>query len=438
MSISSAMNASVAGLGAQASQLAVISDNIANSATAGYKRGISDFSALVIGANRSSYTAGGVTAQTVRLVGERGSLTTTSNATDIAIGGRGFLPVTRANDVASLGAGGGDLPFQLTTTGSFYPDANGFLTTASGLVLMGVPVDASGQVPGFPRTTAEALVPVQIEANEIVGSPTTVMSVAANLPAAGTEAGAPGTAPTLAVTYYDNLGRAQTLTYTFTPTVPAAGAPPSNEWTMSIADSASGGAVVGEYVLAFDDDRATGGLLASVTTASGGAYDPATGTATLTVAGGPLELSLGRPGQQGGFTQLAADFSPIAMTRDGAAAASLVGVEVDPAGFVLARYDSGDTRRLYQIPVVDVPNPNGLTALSNQAYAVSQASGDFILWDAGDGPTGALQGFAREESAVDVAQELTSLIETQRAYSSNAKVIQTVDEMLQETTNIKR
>jgi len=62
----------------------------------------------------------------------------------------------------------------------------------------------------------------------------------------------------------------------------------------------------------------------------------------------------------------------------------------------------------------------------------------YFLWDAGQGPTGDVVGYAREESATDVAGELTAMIQTQRAYSSNAKVIQTVDEMLQETTNIKR
>jgi flagellar hook protein FlgE len=61
-----------------------------------------------------------------------------------------------------------------------------------------------------------------------------------------------------------------------------------------------------------------------------------------------------------------------------------------------------------------------------------------FLWDAGEGPTGSVLGFAREGSTTDVAEELTQLIVTQRAYSSNAKVIQTVDEMLQETQNIKR
>ncbi|WP_373030217.1 flagellar basal body rod C-terminal domain-containing protein, partial [Sulfitobacter sp.] len=65
-------------------------------------------------------------------------------------------------------------------------------------------------------------------------------------------------------------------------------------------------------------------------------------------------------------------------------------------------------------------------------------SGAYFLWNAGDGPTGDIKSYAREESTTDVATELTTMIRTQRAYSSNAKVIQTVDEMLQETTNIKR
>ena len=69
---------------------------------------------------------------------------------------------------------------------------------------------------------------------------------------------------------------------------------------------------------------------------------------------------------------------------------------------------------------------------------VSPTSGSFFLWDAGDGPTGSVAGYALEASTTDVAAELTDLIQTQRAYSSNAKIIQTVDEMLQETTNIKR
>ena len=117
---------------------------------------------------------------------------------------------------------------------------------------------------------------------------------------------------------------------------------------------------------------------------------------------------------------------------------NMTSVEVDANGFVHAFFDTGITRRIFQIPLVDMPNPNGMVALDEQTYLPSTDSGTFFLWDAGDGPTGDVVAFAREESATDVAGELTDMIQTQRAYSSNAKVIQTVDEMLQETTNIKR
>ena len=116
----------------------------------------------------------------------------------------------------------------------------------------------------------------------------------------------------------------------------------------------------------------------------------------------------------------------------------MTSVEVDSQGMVQAYFDTGLTRTIFQVPLVDLPNPNGLLAMDRQTYLPSTTSGSFFLWDASDGPTGDIVSFAREESTTDVAAELTSLIQTQRAYSSNAKVIQTVDEMLQETTNIKR
>ena len=149
-------------------------------------------------------------------------------------------------------------------------------------------------------------------------------------------------------------------------------------------------------------------------------------------------MTIGKLGDTNGLTELSDSFAPTAITKDGSPVGNLTGVEADEKGYITATYDTGFTRRLYQIPLVDVPNLNGLKALNNESYQISPDSGSFFLWDAGDGPTGSVAGYAREGSTTDVAAELTSLIQTQRAYSSNAKVIQTVDEMLQETTNIKR
>ena len=433
MSMSSSLNAGIAGLTANANKLASISDNIANSSTFGYKRVQTDFHSMVISASGGNYSAGGVRSTSSRLIDERGPLVSTSNATDMAVRGRGMLPVATASEVA---ADNGSLTMLLTTTGSFRTDSEGYLTTDSGLVLLGWPAEPDGTISTFPRDTSEGLEPVQINVNQFSGEPTTSMSLGVNLPATETEATSSGTTQELSIEYFDNLGTSESLGITFTPTVPASGA--SNEWTMVITDSALSNAVVGEYVMTFDNSRALGGTLASVATVSGGTYDTSTGTLIVTVDGGPIEIDIGMIGESDGITQLSDTFAPVSIIKDGTPVGNMTNVEIDANGMVHAYFDTGITRIIYQVPLVDLPNPNGMVALDQQTYMPSPESGTYFLWDAGDGPTGDIVSYAREESATDVAAELTNMIETQRSYSSNAKVIQTVDEMLQETTNIKR
>lgn len=435
MTISSALNAGVAGLQSNATRLASISDNIANSSTMGYKRVETDFHSMVISSSGGTYSAGGVRATTQRLVDERGPLVSTENATDLAVRGRGFIPVAQASEVA-LGTTSPEM--LLTTTGSFRTDADGFLRTSAGLVLLGWPAQADGTVPIFPRDTSDGLTPVQINVNQFSSEPTTRMSLGVNLPAVETNVGASGAAQQLSVEYYDNLGISQNMNVSFTPTIPASGVA-SNEWTMVLEDSVNPGTPIGEYTITFNDNRTQGGTLASVTNgASGGAYDPVTGTIIVNVAGGPIELDIGLINESDGLTQLSDSFAPVNISKDGSPVGNMTSVEVDANGYVHANFDTGITRTVYQIPLVDLPNPNGMTALDHQTYQPSVESGTFFLWDASDGPTGDVVSFALEESTTDVAGELTDMIQTQRAYSSNAKVIQTVDEMLQETTNIKR
>lgn len=343
--------------------------------------------------------------------------------------------MTQATEVE---VGNGATSMMLTTTGSFRTDSEGYLRSSSGLVLLGWPAQPDGTIPNFPRDTADGLEPVQINVNQFSGEPTTSMTLGVNLPATDTDAGAPGDTQNLSVEYFDNLGTSENINVTFTPTVPATGS--SNEWTVTMTDSATepAGTVIGEYILTFADDRTAGGTLASVTTVSGGPYDPATGQLIVDVAGGPIEIDIGQIGESDGITQLSDAFAPVSISKDGSPVGNMTSVEVDANGYVHAYFDTGITRTIYQVPLVDLPNPNGMVALDSQTYQPSVDSGSFFLWDASDGPTGDILAFALEESSTDVAGELTSMIQTQRAYSSNAKVIQTVDEMLQETTNIKR
>ena len=434
MTISSSLNAGVAGLAANASRLATIADNIANSATYGYKRAEADFSSLVIEGGRGTYSAGGVRVTTQRLIDQPGALASTDNPTDLAVRGRGFLPVTTESSVLNSI---GDYPLFLATTGSFRTDEEGFLRTPAGVTLMGWPADPDGTIPTFARDTGAGLEPVQINVNQFTSEPTTRIALGVNLPATETEFGQSGDPLPLSVEYFDNLGTSQSININFTPTVPAAPGS-SNTWTMTLTDSASNNAVVGEYTIVFDNTRGSGGTISTVTPVTGGPYDPVTGDFQITVAGGPIDINIGAAGTGIGLSQLSDSFAPTSISKDGSPVGNLISVEIDANGFVRANFDIGITRTIYQIPLIDLPNPNGLIALDNQIYATSNKSGTLFLWDAADGPTGDIVSYALEESATDVAGELTQLIQTQRAYSSNAKVIQTVDEMLQETTNIKR
>lgn len=434
MTISSSMNAGVMGLNANATRLSTISDNIANSSTFGYKRSLVDFSSMVLEQRTEAYSAGGVRVNTFKQIDETGSLISTGNATDIAMSGRGLIPVT---NLTGLNSDANSRALQLTQTGSFYADQNGFLRTQSGLFLLGWPADANGDISGVSRTSSTDLEPVNVSTSQFTASPTSSMELGINLPADATTAGATPDSYKLPIEYYDNLGRSQTLTIEFNPIVPATGS--SNQWTVQIFDEAGDPNLsIGDLALTFDDSQPSGGSINTATASNGATYDPATGRVSLTLSHGPVDIYIGRLNDDAGITQLSAPFSPTQITKDGAPIGDLQQIEIDPQGYLQAIYDTGFRRTLYQIPVGDVPNMNGLNAHDNQAFSVSATSGDLYLWDAGTGPTGTISGYAMMESTTDIASELTDLIETQRAYSSNAKIIQTVDEMLQETTNLKR
>jgi len=434
MTISSSLNAGVMGLNVNATRLAAISDNIANSDTYGYRRTDVDFSSLVINQRRNVYSAGGVTATSYRDVESAGSLISTGNALDIAINGGGMIPVTDLFGVTDTAA---NRDLLMTPTGGFTADQDGNLRTTSGLYLLGWPTDTDGTAINGARDSASGLVPVNINIEQFSAEPTRNIGLGLNLPADASVSGASGDPFTLPMEYFDGLGRGQSLTVAFTPVVPANGS--SNAWSVSVTDAAGDPNVpIATFDVTFEGTGENAGRIASVTPGAGSAYDTSTGELTLDVADGAINAFIGGPGLPGGLSQLGAPFSPTNVTKDGAPIGNLASVEINPQGFVEAIYNTGFRRTLYQVPVADVPNPNGLDPRNNQAYSISSESGDVYFWDAGSGPVGSYAGYALMESNTDIASELTDLIETQRAYSSNAKIIQTVDEMLQETTNLKR
>ncbi len=155
-------------------------------------------------------------------------------------------------------------------------------------------------------------------------------------------------------------------------------------------------------------------------------------------SGEEIDVTLGASGSDENIVQFAAESQTLSITKDGSPTSTLTGIEIDETGLMDAIYDTGFRKTLYKIPIANVQNPNGMRTQDGQAFSLTRESGSVYFYDAGEGPTGSLVSSALEESTTDVAEELTQLIKTQRAYSSNAKIIQTVDEMLQETTNLKR
>lgn len=323
MSMTSAMGAGVAGLMANSTRLASISDNIANAGTHGYKRVSTEFDSLVLNqSGGGSYSAGGVRAATNREIDQAGTLITTSEPLDIAIAGAGMLPVTTVNDVAG---GSSQLPMLMTRTGGFTPDENGYLTTDSGLVLMGWPVAKDGTMSTFSRDTSKGLEPVKIEVNRTISDPTTEIKLGITLPASETLPTASGDPIVYPVEYFGNLGISNQLELTFTPDVSNVDGM-SLTWQVDIRDLASDpdANLIGSYRIEFDGSAERAGAISNVTVLSGGAYDADAGVLALQVADGDMEIEIGKIGSLDNFLrQIGKDYAPTNVQKNGAAAARL-------------------------------------------------------------------------------------------------------------------
>ncbi|HKK31002.1 MAG TPA: flagellar hook-basal body complex protein [Alphaproteobacteria bacterium] len=434
MTLSSSMLLGVQGLSSNAQRLAGVSDNIANSATVGYKRVDTSFTSFVLSESGQSYAPGGVTASTTRDVTARGALQTSDSPTDLAVGGRGFIPILRTpsgltNPQASpVGQG----EFLLTTTGSFRSDASGFLRNPNGDYLLGWPSDRAANPP---RDSITALRPIRTEGLPSSAAATEQVTLRSNLPAGDTLTGAtPPETYRQSVEVFDELGTKHRLEFSFTakPSAPT----PSNLWDFTLRDAQTN--VIGNAELEFAATGPLAGSLTKITPAGPATVDPVTGAISVTGPGGPLDIDIGAPGTGEGTTQFASAFEPQTVERDGFAPGRITTIEVGEDGVLRGTYDNGQVRDLARVPLADVTNPNGLRPSDGQAFAISNSSGPMYLWDAGTGPVGAVKGFSLEASTTDIATELTQLIETQRAYSANARIIQTSDDMLAEATNLKR
>lgn len=153
---------------------------------------------------------------------------------------------------------------------------------------------------------------------------------------------------------------------------------------------------------------------------------------------GTVSLNLGAVGTAGGVTQFAGEFSLSSIDQNGVRFGGFVGVNIDEEGLVTAVFDNGEALPIFQLPIAMFANPNGLETISGNAYRQTDTSGDILLQQANSGGSGTVASSSLESSTVDIAEEFTKMITTQRAYSANARVITTADEMLEELIRIRR
>lgn len=137
------------------------------------------------------------------------------------------------------------------------------------------------------------------------------------------------------------------------------------------------------------------------------------------------------------FSQFDSDYTVLFSDQNGAELGLRTGIDIDRDGFVIARFSNGATSQLYKLPLVTFANPNGLQEVSGTAYTETEESGEENLREAGSGGAGFLEASTVEISNVDLADEFSRLIITQRAYSANTKVINTVDQMTEELLRLR-
>lgn len=413
------MRTSVSGMAAQANRLSTVADNIANSSTAGYKRASTEFSSLVLESGGSGYESGSVETRVRIGVSEQGTFKFTTSVTDLAVKGAGFFLVGNENGQTYL-----------TRAGSFVKDGSGDLINAAGYRLMGYSL-----APGAPTPVANGtagLAVVNIGALALQSDPSTEGNLFVNLPSnAGIETDLPSgnaatavyTAKTSLVTY-DNLGNEVTLDVYMTKTA-------DNEWEVAVYNQADADATSQGFPYANGQLNAPTTLVFDPTTGQLDGSSPTSLDITIP-NGGTVALDMSQS------SQLATDYTLLDAAVNGNAPSEVERVEIDDDGTLYAVFENGARLATYRIPLANVASPDNLQPLAGNVFAPSVDSGDVQVGFAGEGGFGTMVSSALEQSTVDLASELTAMIESERNYTANSKVFQTGSELMDVVVNLKR
>lgn len=485
------MYSGVSGLRVHQTKMDVIGNNISNVNTVGFKASSVTFSDILYqttssasGPNVANGTAG-VNAKQIGLGSNLASITTaitktggsqrTDNPFDVMIEGDAFFVVNN---------GSGNF---FTKAGSFNIDARGTLCTPSGATVMGWQPN-----PQDPSSCVRDMVsPLRIMSPENMFSPpeaTTNMHLTGNLDSKDTDLTTSGV--TINVPFYDNLGNPYNAIFKIKQELEEPGTL-SGEFVVRIADitdekgnsifvkkeegedgiitySPSGLYKVGFSTeggsadIDFEVDDETGAVLYEDLEGVKLSFNYATGR-FVSVGDGTADealksIKLGIDCTPNPFKEIDIDFSSLTMFNEsgntsiepipgtlangsgaGKKVGNMSGVSVDTMGMIYGTYDNGDKKLLGQIAVTTFPNAAGLEAIGNNMFATSSNSGQFDGIGKTIGSTGGkFNTGVLEMSNVDLSQEFTDMITTQRGFQSNSRIITTSDTLLEELINLKR
>ena len=417
------MYSAVSGLKSQQTKLNVIGNNIANINTVGYKSqkvGFSDLlSQNISSASGASGNMGGTNAKqiglgtqvsSIEMVMNPGSSQYTGSDTDVALGGEGFFIVQGSNPADR----------KYTRAGNFGVD------TAGNLVVNGM------KVCGYEPGTTGPLTALNIFNDSILGTgkkytldqtPTTKASLMGNLDNSKSTTASP-TEVTSTLTVFDSLGISHEVTMTFKNNTPA----PSLSWT---ATAAIGGTAVTvtPATVTFD---ANGKMTAPASPYELSLSVPITGGATT-----PQTVTVGLSGISGAASSTGTSSIRVS-DIDGYAKGTLTDFSIGADGVITGSYSNGQKKSLGQLVEATFNNPAGLEKIGDNLYDRTMNSGEPNPAIPGSGQAAKLTTGALEMSNVDLANEFSEMMITQRAYQANSKIITTSDTLMETLINMSR
>lgn len=426
MGILSSFNIGVSGLSATGQGMGVVSDNIANAGTYGFKASRAEFQDMLSqslkGIDGGDQIGSGVKLAHIKPLMTQGDVSRTDSITDLAINGNGFFKVA-----APFGPG-------YTRDGSLHFDKEGHLVNSDGYKVMGFKANEKGEM-------TNAVEAIKIGNTTIPATATTEVKLMMNLDSRADvkqfDINNPEETSNFShsVTVYDNVGTARLLTIYYNKTA-------DNNWSYKAAidgkDAAGGEAgkmvIQAEGNLVFNDK----GVLQQENEGSS-SFNFNKGAA----AGQQIKFDWGKSITEGGegldaATQYGSNSTIARHTQDGSSAASLSSMSFNDEGILTSVYDNGESRLLGQIAIAKFENNEGLFKVGKNLFKESRKSGEAAMGKPGEDGRGEVLSKSIELSNVDIASEFVNLMNAQRNFSANAKSIQTSDQMLQEVLNIKR